>query len=401
MHRTHARADTAHDARYSAPAMEGTPRIAIVYDWLDTWGGGENVLAEVLREYPHADLFALVDFLPDELRSRLGGRRARTTFLQHVPGARRHFRRMLPLFPRAIESLDLAAYDLVLSLSHAVAKGARTTPRQLHICYCNTPMRYAWDLREQYLATTGLDRGLRGVAVRRMLDRLREWDRRTSDRVTHFIANSAFIAQRIERAYGREATVIHPPVDTAFFTPSADGSLPSRDYFLAASRFVPYKRIDAIAAAFALLPQERLVIAGDGPEAARIRAAAGPNARFVGRVTREEMRELLRNARALVFAAEEDFGILPVEAQACGTPVIAYGKGGVLETVDTRPDHATGLFFASQGARAIADAVAAFDAHAFAPIHCRAHAIGFSTQRFTEALTGFVASAWRGFARPG
>lgn len=379
--------------------MSPPPRIAIVYDWLETWRGGENVLAQVLRRYPSADLFALVDFLPESLRPRLLGKRARTSFLQRLPGARRHFRSLLPLFPRAIESLDVSAYDIVLSISHAVAKGVRTTPRQLHVCYCNTPMRYAWDLREQYLATTGLGGGLKGRVIRRALDRLRDWDRDSSARVTHFIANSAFIAQRMERAYGRASAVIYPPVDTDFYTPEAP--LPAtRDYYFAASRWVPYKRIDAIAAAFAHLPDARLVIAGDGPEAARVRAAAGRNVEFVGEVSRERMRELLRHARAFVFAAEEDFGILPVEAAACGTPVIAYGKGGALETVSdgTHGRPATGTFFAAQTAEAIATTIAAFDPGAVAAADCRAQALRFSEARFDVEFSDFVASAWREFA---
>ncbi len=243
------------------------------------------------------------------------GKHAHTTFVQRIPGARRHFRTLLPLFPRAIESLDVSSYELVLSSSHAVAKGVRTSPAQLHICYCHTPMRYAWDLRDQYLAPRGLASGVRGAVVHRVLDRLREWDRRTSARVTHFIANSQFVRERIARCYDRTAAVIHPPVDTDFFTPAATGKLSTRDYYFAASRWVPYKRMDLIAAAFRGLPDRRLVVAGDGPEAARVRAAAGPNVEFVGEVAREHMRDLLRGARAFVFAAEEDFGILPVEAQ--------------------------------------------------------------------------------------
>jgi len=230
-------------------------RIAVVHDWLDAWGGGENVLAEILHAYPAADLFTLVDFLPDALRPLLGGRRARTTFLQHVPGARRHFRMLLPLFPRAIESLDVTAYDLVISSSHAVAKSVRTAPAQIHVCYCHTPMRYAWDLRDQYLRQRGFATGLRGALANRILDRLRLWDRQTSGRVTHFVANSDFVRDRIARCYGRASTVIHPPVDTLFFVPDAHPrDAAARDYYFAASRWVPYKRMDLIAAAFRALP---------------------------------------------------------------------------------------------------------------------------------------------------
>ena len=374
------------------------PRFALVHDWLDTWRGGENVLAEMLRIYPQADLFALVDFLPDDARQQLLGRRAVTSFLQRLPGARRHFRAYLPLFPRAIESLDVSAYDIVISSSHAVAKGVRTRPDQLHICYCHTPMRYAWDLREQYLEASGLAAGPRSAIARHMLDRLREWDRSASKRVSAFVANSEFIRARIERCYGRDSTVIAPPVDTDFFTPA--GGERGDDY-VTASRWVPYKRVDLIVAAFRELPGRRLVVVGDGPDAARVRAAAGPNVEFVGEVARERLRALLRGARAFLFAAEEDFGILPLEAQAVGTPVIALGRGGVLETVrglDNRVP--TGVFFVEQTPAAIAGAVRSFEANAprIRPEACRANAERFSAERFRREFGAFVAARQAGFA---
>lgn len=379
-------------------------RVAVVHDWLDTWRGGENVLAEIVCAYPQADLFTLVDFLPEAERSRLLGKRARTTFLQRMPGARRHFRLLLPLFPRAIESLDVSAYDLVISSSHAVAKGVRTSAAQLHICYCHTPMRYAWDLRDQYLQQRGLATGVRGALVHRVLDRLRDWDRRTSSRVTQFVANSQFVRDRIQRCYDRAATVIYPPVDTEFFTPGATIAPLSRAYYFAASRWVPYKRMDLVAAAFREVPDRRLLIAGDGPEATRVHAAAGSNVEFVGEVSRDRMRDLLRGARAFVFAAEEDFGILPVEAQACGTPVIAYGEGGVKETVrDPGSGRPTGLFFAEQTPAAVADAVRRFErqAPAIDPQYCREHALQFSAPRFADEFTTFVEQKWSAFGRGG
>jgi glycosyltransferase involved in cell wall biosynthesis len=379
------------------------PRIAVVHDWLDTWRGGENVLAEIVRAYPQGDLFALVDFLPEAQRPRLLGKRARTTFLQRIPGARRHFRLLLPLFPRAIESLDVSGYDLVISSSHAVAKGVRTSPSQLHICYCHTPMRYAWDLRDQYLESSGLATGLRGALVHRILDRLRDWDRSSSTRVTQFIANSQFVRDRIARCYDRTATVIHPPVDTEFFAPVA-GTRDAGEYYFAASRWVPYKRMDLIAAAFRDLPERRLVIGGDGPEAARVRAAAGPNVEFVGEVSRERMRDLLRGARAFVFAAEEDFGILPVEAQACGTPVIAYSQGGARETVrGSAAGRPTGLFFDVQTPEAIVNAVRRFEQQtpAIDPRDCREQAGQFSTRRFASEFTALVEHAWSTFEQGG
>jgi glycosyltransferase involved in cell wall biosynthesis len=373
--------------------------MAVAYDWLQAWRGGETVLAAVLRLYPAADLFAVVDFLPDALRPRIGGKRARTSFVQHVPGARRYFRFLLPLFPRAVESLDVSRYDIVISISHAVAKGVRTRGDQLHICYCNTPMRYAWDLRDQYLPGDGLGRGWKGRLAHRMLDRLREWDRRTSDRVTHFIANSRFVRERIARCYDRDADVIYPPVDTAFYTPSH--GTPRGDYYLAASHWVPYKRLDAIVQAFAQLPDRKLVVAGTGPQTAAAMAAAPANVQFEGEVTRERMRDLMRGARAFVFAAEEDFGIVPVEAQACGTPVIAFGRGGARETVraetEARP---TGVFFAEQTPAAIADAVRRFDATRVDPADCRAQAERFDAAQFDRAITSYVSERWRAFRRP-
>lgn len=356
------------------------------------------MLAEILRLFPEAALFALVDFLPDPLRVRLGGRFATTSFLQRMPLAKSRFRQYLPLMPRAIESLDLSGYDLILSSSHAFAKGVRTAPGQLHLCYCYTPIRYAWDLSEQYLAVSGLGAGLRGRLVRRILQGIRRWDRRTSERVDSFIAISEHIRDRIARCYGRDAVVIPPPVDVAYFHPDPSVPPPSwREYFVTASRWVPYKRVDAIVAAFRDLPDHRLIVVGDGPEAPRVRAAAGANVTFRGEVPQAELRDLLRRARAFVFAAEEDFGILPVEAQACGTPVIAYGRGGSLETVrgDAAADR-TGLFFAEQTSAAIAAAVRAFDraGDQFDAASCTRNARRFDTPRFARDFSACVATRW-------
>lgn len=377
----------------------GHRKIAVVHDWLDTWRGGENVLAEILRLFPDADLFALVDFLPDPLRHRLGGRLATTSFLQRLPLARSRFRQYLPLMPRAIESLDLSGYDLILSSSHAFAKGVRKAPRQLHLCYCYSPIRYAWDLSEQYLAVSGMGVGMRGRVIRHVLRHIQQWDRRSSERVDSFVAISDYIRDRIARCYGRTAEVIPPPVDVDFFHP--DPSVPPvsrREYFVTASRWVPYKRVDAIVAAFRELPDRRLIVVGDGPEAPRVRAAAGTNVAFRGEVPQAELRDLLRGARAFVFAAEEDFGILPVEAQACGTPVIAYGRGGSLETVrgDAVADR-TGLFFAEQTPAAIAAAVREFDrtCDQFEAAACARNARRFAAPRFARDFSAWVAARWR------
>ncbi|HEY5939663.1 MAG TPA: glycosyltransferase, partial [Gemmatimonadales bacterium] len=304
-------------------------KVAIVHDWLVTYAGAERVLEEMLAVYPDADLFSLIEFLPESERQFLGGRQVQTSFLQRMPGARKHYRTYLPFMPFAVEQFDLSTYDLVISSSHAVAKGVLTGPDQLHICMCYSPMRYAWDLQDQYLRESGLDRGAKGMATRWLLHRLRLWDARTADGVDRFIAISNFIARRIWKSYRRESTVIYPPVDVDSLTPGGS----REDFYVTASRMVPYKRIDLIVEAFAAMPGKRLVVIGDGPEERRIRGRAGSNVTLLGRQPFEVLHDHLRRARAFVFAAEEDFGIAPLEAQACGTPVIAYGKGGVLETL--------------------------------------------------------------------
>jgi glycosyltransferase involved in cell wall biosynthesis len=368
-------------------------RVAVVHDWLDTWRGGENVLAEILALIPSADLFALVDFLPATARARIHGRHARTSFIQSIPGARRHFRQLLPFFPRAIESLDLSAYALIVSVSHAVAKNIRVEAGQHHLCYCLTPMRYAWDLRDQYLRAIGAPGDPRRWLAHRMLDRLQRWDRRGSNGVSNFLAISRYIGSRIERAYGRKADIVYPPVDVEFFRPS--GTTGERSYYLAGSRWVPYKRMDAIVAAFRALPHRSLVVTGDGPDAANVRAAAGPNVRFAGEVTREELRRLMQGARAFLFAAEEDFGIMPLEAQACGTPVIALARGGVAETIDDVRHGGTAVFFHEQEPEAIAQAVCRYEALA-QPIDeegCRRNAARFSVTRFRDAFSQHLDAA--------
>ena len=375
-------------------------RIAIVHDWLDTWGGAELVLAELLALYPDADLFTLVDFMTPQDRARLRPRSIRTSFIQRLPFARTAFRRYLPLFPRAIESFDLSAYDLVISSSHAVAKGARTTSAQLHICYCYTPMRYAWDLRDQYLRQTGLDRGFKGRAVRRSLARLRSWDRGASKRVDCFVAISQTIAERIRRCYDRESAVIFPPVPA----PSIDTEVSRDSAYVTVSRLVPYKRVDLIVDAFRLLPDRQLVVIGDGPERARIEAAAGPNVRLLGRAPDEIRDRWLGTARAFVFAAEEDFGIAPLEAQARGTPVIAYGRGGVLETIRGLDAAApTGVLFTEQTPEAIAAGVRVYEANAqrITASACRENAARFSAHRFRREFAALVTARQREFADRG
>jgi len=376
-------------------------RIAIVHDWLDTWRGGENVLAEVLAIVPHAELYALVDFLPPALRPRLLGKHAHTSFLQRLPAARRSFRMLLPFFPRAITSLDLSTFDVVISISHAVAKGARTRRDQLHLCYCLTPMRYAWDLRETYLASAGASAGWRRALADRVLDRLRAWDVACSSEVTRFLAISRYVAERVRRCYGRDAYVVYPPVDVDFFTPPVAAAA-ERSY-VTASHWVPYKRLDLIVDAFRDTPH-RLIVAGGGPELGKVRAGAPPNVRFLGAVSRERLRDTLRAARAFIFAAEEDFGIAPLEAQASGTPVIAFAGGAAVETIrglDTAEP--TGVFFGEQSVASIRGAVAAFEAaeDRITAKSCRANAMRFAADVFRQRFADYVSVALDEFRASG
>ena len=369
-------------------------KIAIIADWLTTYAGSERVLEQMIACFPEADVFAVVDFVPQAERSFLQGKHPKTTFIQKLPGARKYARHYLPLMPLAIEQLDLSAYNLILSSSHAVAKGVIVGPDQLHISYVHSPIRYAWDLQHQYLKESGLQSGIKSWLVRLLLHRIRLWDQRTQYGVDEFIANSGFIARRIHRVYGRSATVIYPPVDVDAFTLN----VAKEDFYLAASRLVPYKRMDLIVEAFSQMPDKKLVLIGDGPDMEKIRVKAGSNVTIMGYQPFNVLKDHMQRAKAFVFAAEEDFGIAPVEAQACGTPVIAFGKGGALETVrglgvvDNNP---TGIFFAEQTPAAIIAAVSAFEqqASAFNPETIRQHAEGFSVAHFKANYIRFVENA--------
>jgi len=373
-------------------------RVAIIHDWLTTWGGAERVLAQLLAVYPGADLFAVCDFLSASDRDALGGRRPATTFIQRLPGARRWYRSYLPLMPVAIEQIDLSPYDLVISSSHAVAKGVITGPDQLHISYVHSPVRYAWDLQHQYLRESGLDRGVRGAFARWALHRIRQWDVRTANGVDAFVANSKFIARRIRKVYRRDAAVIYPPVDVDPLR-CCERKEP---FYLTASRMVPYKRIATLVEAFATMADRRLVVVGDGPAMGGVkRAAEGcPNIELLGYQPDDVLRDHLARARAFVFAAEEDFGIVPVEAQACGTPVIAYRRGGVAETVQgLEAERPTGVFFDAQTSGAVVAAVERFEAAGdrITPAACRDNAMRFAAPRFRREFQDFVEAQRREF----
>jgi glycosyltransferase involved in cell wall biosynthesis len=369
-------------------------KVAVIHEWLVDYSGSERVVEQMLKCFPQADLFAVVDFLKDEERGFLGGRKATTTFIQHLPRARKSFRSYLPLMPLAIEQLDLSGYDLILSSSHAVAKGVLVGPDQLHVSYVHSPIRYAWDFQHQYLRESGLTSGFKAWMARSILHYMRLWDARTANGVDHFLANSRFISRRIEKAYRRPSEVIYPPVATDRFQLGPH----KEDFYLTASRMVPYKRVPLIVEAFKGMPDKKLVVIGDGTDLEKARAVAGPNITFLGYQTFETLHDHMRRAKAFVFAAEEDFGITPVEAQACGTPVIAFGRGGALETVlgDAQDPDATGLFFREQTTESIQEAVRQFEARPqpISPETCRQQALRFSEARFREAFTDSVARQW-------
>ncbi|MGU7811125.1 glycosyltransferase family 4 protein [Burkholderia sp. AW49-1] len=369
-------------------------RVAIVHDWLVTYAGAERVLEQIVACFPDADLFSLVDFLDD--RAFVRGKRVTTSFIQKLPFARTKYRSYLPLMPLAIEQLDVSDYDLVISSSHAVAKGVLTGPDQMHISYVHSPIRYAWDLQHQYLEQSNLTHGPKSLLARMILHYIRNWDTRTANAVDGFVANSAFIARRIRKVYHRDAAVIFPPVDVDGFSLNEAKD----DFYLTASRMVPYKKIDLIVEAFSRTPERKLVVIGDGPEMQKIRAKAGPNVEIMGYQPFAVLHDRMRRAKAFVFAAEEDFGISVVEAQACGTPVIAYGKGGALETVLEPRAHAnpTGLFFDEQTPHAIVAAVDDFERapQRFTPHACRANAERFSADTFRRRFLDYVEAALPG-----
>ena len=346
--------------------------------------GSEQVLQAIYQLYP-SPIYTLVKDATGLKDSVFAAADIHTSFIQKLPWASKKYKSYLPLFPLAIEQFDLSDYELIISSSHAVAKGVLTHADQVHICYCYTPIRYAWDLYHQYLRESGFDRGLRSYLARPVLHYLRLWDYSAAARVDHFIACSRYIARRIRKTYRRQAHVIYPPVAVDKFTLAGAKD----DFYLTASRLVPYKRIDLIVEAFAQMPDKQLLVIGDGPEFGKIKARAGKNVQMLGYQPFEAMRDYLQRARAFIFAAEEDFGIVPVEAQACGTPVIAYGKGGSCETV---AENVTGIFFDEQTSASLVQAVNKFERHRqpWNPEVIRAHACQFSPEQFRRHFGEFM-----------
>jgi len=367
--------------------MEARLRVTLVHDWLTGMRGGEKVLDAFARIWPDAKLFTLLHDR-GSVSAAIERLTIRQSWLGGLPWARHWFRWALPLFPQAVEGLRLPPCDLVLSSSHCVAKGVRAPRGTPHVCYCFTPMRYVWQMRQAYFPRTNT---LPGRLFHALLDRLQAWDRRSAARVTHFVAISETVRRRIHESYGRQSAVIHPPVDTDFFTP--DGAR-RQEYYLVVSALAPYKRVDLAIEACNRLGR-RLVVVGAGPEAKKLRALAGPTVHFTGWQSDETIRHHFRRCRALLFPGEEDFGIVPVEANACGTPVVCFGRGGATETIvplgaRQRP---TGVWFAEQNADCLAAAMLALERQAdiFDPASCRRQAMRFNRQRFEQKMREYVA----------
>lgn len=360
--------------------MAVTPvKTAHVYEWLVTMAGGEKTLEAIYEAYP-APIHTLVHNRKAMAGSELANAEVHTSFLQKFPFAASCYRYFLPFFPLAVEQFDLSGYDLILSTSHAVAKGALTHPGQLHLCYCLTPMRYAWDLTHRYLEDLG---PVQKALAKLTLHRMRNWDIASLNRVDHFAAISHYIASRIKKVYGRESTVIYPPVDVE----KIPFQEKKEDFYLAVSRFVPYKKIDLIVEAFAQTPERKLVVIGDGPEMSKVKQKARKNIEILGHRSDATVRDYMKRAKAFVFAAEEDFGIVVVEAQAAGTPIIAFGRGGARETVI---EGKTGVFFEAQTVPSLTRALETFDRAEFDPKALRAHAESFSKARFQREFKDFV-----------
>ncbi len=357
-------------------------KVALVHDWLTGMRGGERVLEEFCRLFPDASLFTLV-YKPGSVSGRIESLSPRTSFLNRIPGASRHYRHLLPLFPWAVSRFDLRGFDLVLSVSHAAAKGVRKPPRSLHVCYCLTPMRYIWDMQDDYFRYAD-QLGIKRAMLRAAKHPLRAWDRATACGVDHFIADSRHVQDRISRYYCRDARVIYPPVDTAFFTPGENGN--GAGYFLVVSALVPYKRVDIAVEAFNRLGYA-LVVAGDGPDLDRLRQKAFGNIRFVGHVTNEELRELYRHCRAVINTAREDFGLVSLEAQACCRPPVAYGAGGSLESIS---DGETGILFGSQTVAGLIDGIRRLEKTGFSPERLRSNAERFSSAAFRSEILRFI-----------
>jgi glycosyltransferase involved in cell wall biosynthesis len=362
-------------------------KIALIQDWLTELGGAEKVFKSIYGLYPEADIFTLVYNVDVLKKMDIPEDKVTASFIQKLPFAKKFYRNFLPIFSKAIEEFDLTQYDLIISSSYCVAKGVLVNANQIHICYCHSPVRYAWDLYHQYLNESNLHgEGPKSRLVKNTLHDLRIWDVVSANRVDHFISNSNYIAKRIFKVYRREATTIYPPVSIDDFDPDKV----KEDFYFTCSRMVPYKKMDIIVKAFSQMPDKKLVVIGAGPDLPKIQKLASKNVQVLGYQPFEVLKDYMERAKAFVFAAEEDFGITPVEAQACGTPVIAYGKGGALETII---ENETGIFFYEQSAEAIIKSILSFEkiSTTFKKEIIVAHAANFSPHIFAQKIKEFVA----------
>jgi glycosyltransferase involved in cell wall biosynthesis len=385
-------------------ALRGVPsleraRIALVHYWFVNYRGGERVVEEMARLFPRADLFSLV-VNPEALPNSLRGRSIHTSFVQKLPGSHRWHRRLLPLYPLALEQFDLSDYDLVISSESGPAKGVLTSARTCHLCYCHSPMRYLWDFYHHYRNSAGIGKWSQPVFTLAS-HYLRMWDAASADRVDYFAANSQNVAARIRKTYRRDSTVIYPPVNVAagYLAQSTE------DFYLVVGQFVDYKRMDLAISACTRL-NRRLHVVGEGPQYTHLRKLAGPSVRFCGPLSDEDLRKEYAKCRALLFPGEEDFGIVPVEALSFGRPVIAFGRGGVTESIrglrpdsDLSPEHTTGVFFDEQSVDALVDAIHAFEwnEHRFCPSFIKSQATRFAPENFRRHFSKFLDQKWREF----
>lgn len=368
-------------------------RVAIIQEWLVTVGGSDKVVKAIADIFPSADIYTLV--AKKEVCKELGINwdKVHTSFIQKMPFGIKKYRSYLPLFPFAVEQFDLRGYDVIISSSHCVAKGVLTKADQLHICYCHSPIRYVWDMYNEYLEETNLTKGFKSWLVRYLLHRIRKWDMLSSFRVDYYISNSNYVAQRIKETYRREATTIHPNIDISHFELCEQ----KEDFYLASSRLVAYKKIDIIIEAFNRMPDKKLIVIGGGPNLKKYQELAKENVTIMGYQPFNTLKEKMQKAKAFIFAADEDFGMIPIEAEACGTPVIAYGHGGSLETVSKGK---TGLFFHEQSPESIIKAVEDFESMGEVPFDyksCRKWAEGFSEERFKKEIKDFVETKYKEF----
>ncbi|MDD5688311.1 MAG: glycosyltransferase [Elusimicrobia bacterium] len=360
-------------------------KIAIIHDWLTGMRGGEKCLEIFCKLYPSATLFTLVH-IKGTISNVIENMNIRTSFLQHLPDIERKYRYYLPLMPTAISKFDLTGYDLILSSSHCVAKGVKIPKNSMHICYCYTPMRYVWDMYEQYFGNSSASGRFTKYVMKTLRPYLQKWDVQSSKQVNYFIAISEHVRERIKRHYNRDSVVIYPPVATDFFTPTLDIGHRTSDYYLIVSAFAPYKKVDLAIEAFNALGYQ-LKIIGSGQEEAKLKKIAKNNIEFLGWTNNDDLKKYYQNCKAVIFPGEEDFGIVPVEAQSSGKPVIAYKKGGVLETV---VDGKTGIFFEEQTTNSLVNAVKRFENMKFNKDEIRDIAEKFSVKIFEEKIKYFI-----------